>query len=214
MSVNISTRNGPVCPIGLRRRHTLCSHNLCSMSRYGVARAVVDRMGVTRSGRRKPRWMAAVAVAVALVGHALLMAGGGHPLVAAARDLPIPVTAPVHRSASHAPAIAPDVRHTPRAMHGGARSPIAVVRADETVVEQAPASNHPPGYRTVVCSELFALAWPQPQPCRPTHAGPAPAPLTVDVIVRPAAERGAIMNRLDPTMPSSARRALLQIYRI
>lgn len=147
-----------------------------------------------RSGRRKVGGTAAVAVAIALVGHALLMAGGGHPAAAA--------------HAGH------DAPPASQARHGPARTLASSTVHSKAGVEPHPTGGDPAGDRTDGCGGLLALAWPQPQPTPSAGSAPVVPPAAVDPVVLAVAESRVVASRLDPTDPPGTRRALLQIYRI
>ena len=187
-------------------------------------------MRLVRSRRRKVGWSAAVAVAIAVVGHAFLMAGGGHP-AEAAHAVPAPVAAAPHESTAHHATTAPDValrsahasHEAPLAshtMHGPTRPPVASFMEDETTVEPHPtggdpAGGDPAGDRTDACGGIFVLAWPQ-SPAMPPISGAASAPpsLTADLVISFDVEPHIGASRLEPTAPSGNRRALLQVYRL
>ena len=160
---------------------------------------------------RSRRWIigwAAVAVALALVGHALLMAGGGHPVSAAAS----------HTLDGRAAADNPRIAHTSHraARHVADPALPPPVRAGSAPLDvRVPAASHPEGGgpaedRSGGCGGLLALARPQPL-SGSTHILP---PLAVALVVLPTAARRAVADRLEPAAPPGTLRALLQVYRI
>jgi len=178
------------------------------------------RMRWDRSGRRKLGWTAG-AVAIALVGHAILMTGGGHP-TEAAHAVPASMVAAPHRSTAHRAATAPDAARSPHAghdaprashaIHGVAGSPAAVDPA--TAVEPVPTGGDPTGDETAGCGGMLVLA--RPKAAQSSGSG-APPSLAGPVAVAPPASRdvGAVAaDTPRPTAPPRTRRALLQIYRI
>lgn len=191
---------------------------MCGMRPEGAAGAEVVRMRSVRFGRRKMGWMTAVAVALAVIGHAVLMAGGGHPTAAAAHPVPASGIVASPASTSHHAASAPATPRASHAMHGDARSSaVAEVVSNldaATASEHSPAGDEPAGDRSAGCNGLLALAWPQPQPAPSASSAPLLSSPTVDLAVLPETTYRVSADRLDPTAPPGTRRALLQIYRL
>ena len=186
------------------------------MGSDGAAGAEGTRMRWDRSGRRKLGWTA-VAVAIALVGHALLMAGGGHPAAAHRNgaDLVVAPAASAHLAA--ASSVAHDAPSRPRSPHHAAGRPPAAPTVAETEAATDPSASEdaPAGDPAVDCGGIFVLAWPQ-SPAMPPISGAASAPpsLTADLVVSFDVEPHSGASWLDPTAPSGNRRALLQVYRL
>ncbi len=151
--------------------------------------------------------IAAIAVALALVGHALLMAGGGHPISAATHS--------THASAAHSSATPTStLRTSHHAAHAHARSIAGSAIDTGSVARAPPAGDVPTGDRTAWCGDVLTLAWPQPPPTRDLGSGHVLPPLTLDMGLLAPSERRAVSCRLGPTAPPGTVRALLQIYRL
>lgn len=195
----------------MRSIRALQRHIMCGMGREGAAGAEGMRMRCLGPGRRKFNWVV-VAVAIALVGHAILMAGGAHA-VDAAHAVPASTVTASHGSAAHHAATAPDAMPALHATHGRAQSSTEPTADAGTTAEPHPMGLDPSGDRTDGCGGLLALAWPQALSA-PSSGSTLVVPTTVDLSVLPVAEGRVVASRLDPTDPPGSRRALLQVYRL